>query len=314
MLALQRLVAAITVAALAGCATSKPPPAPELSPASWSVDRESLPEGTLRMVQVATTASPGNLVVQGAPNRRVELPVYVYVFEHPAQGVTLIDTGFGRRTAADSEAYPGKRMTNLLSLTMTEGAALADRLPEAGLATEDVAHVVLTHMHPDHVGGLEDFPEATLHIASSEWTTRLDGSALGSIDPSPFEGHANVTEFTWTETPVGPFAQTVDLFGDGSLIALSTPGHTPGHTSFLVNLPGGSYLITGDAAWVDPHWQAPAMKSPLVRSLLEHDWQANWESQWRIRRFAMDHIHLVVLSGHDAKNAERLPVWPEATR
>jgi len=293
-----------------GCASRKPPPGPELSPTAWSVDRDALPGGSLRMLHVADTGAPGNLVVQGAPSRHQTLPVYVYVFEHPTQGVVLIDLGFGKRTATDPADYPGKRMTNLLGLEMEEGKAAVDRLPEAGIAPEDVAHVLVTHMHPDHVGGLEDFPGATLHIAADEWGSRLDKSALGTPDPTPFEGHTNVTEFTWTEAPLGPFARHVDLFGDGSLIALSTPGHTAGHTSYLVNLVGASYLIVGDTAWTDPHWQAPAMKSPLVRGLLEHDWEANWDSQWRVHRFAWDNIGLVVLSGHDAKNLERMPDWP----
>jgi N-acyl homoserine lactone hydrolase len=253
-------------------------------------------------------------VVQGAPARPVELVVYVYVLEHPTEGLVLIDAGYGRRTAADPSDYPGPRQTKLLGLVMEPGAAAADRLPEAGLAADQVAHVIVTHMHSDHIGGLEDFPGAALHVTEAEWAARNDGGLLGKPDPRPFERHQSLSPIVWTEEPLGPFEAQADLFGDGSVIALRTPGHTAGHTSVLVNLPTRSYLITGDAAWTDPHWQAPALKSPLVRGLLEDDWKANWDSQWRIHAFAGAHDDVVVLSGHDARNLTRLPPWPAAAR
>lgn len=306
-----RALALFAVLPLLACAPAKAPPAPSLDPPAWTVDREALPGGTLRLLEVATTSAAGNLVVQGASAAKQVLPVYVYVFDHPTAGVVLVDAGFGRRTATDPDDYPGRRAANLLGLSMEEGAAAVDRLPDAGIDPAAVKHIVVTHMHLDHIAGLEDFPGAALHVDAREWDARLESGALGAIDTRPFENHADIRHIEWTSSPVGTFTAHADLLGDGSLLALDAPGHTAGHVAVLVNLRSRSYLMTGDAAWTAPHWEGPSLKSGLVRGQLEHDWKANWDTQWRIHRFAADHPELVVLAGHEAGNRGKLPPWPE---
>ncbi len=298
---------------LVGCASRKAPPAPVIVAPVMSVDRASLPGGTLRILPVAMTKAPGHLVVQGADSAVMQLPVFVYVFEHPTQGVVLIDAGFPRRTGVDPADYPGRSMAKTLGLTMEPGGAAVDRLAEAGIDPAAVTHVVLTHMHPDHVGGIEDFPAAKLVVTSEEWAARTDGGALGKPDSSPFDAHAQVQQVALDDGPFGPFAAHLDLFGDGSLLILAAPGHTAGHVSVLLNLTGTTFLFTGDAAWTDAHWTpTPQLKSPLVRGLLEHDWKANWDSQWRIRAFADANPDVVVVAGHEVGNLTRLQAWPAA--
>ena len=298
---------------LLACAPKTVPPTPDIPTFSWSVDRDALPGGSLRVLHVATTRAREKIVVQGGGRDFMELPVFVYVFEHPTEGVVLIDAGFPRRTAVDPHDYPGRTASNLLGLTMEPGAAAADRLPEIGVQPDDVRHVVMTHMHADHIGGIEDFPRSALWVARPEWEAADERGPLGKPDTSPFAGHTAVklVEFQ-TTAAYGPFVGPVDLFGDGSVVLLPAPGHTAGHTAVLVNLKGGSFLFTGDCAWIDRHYTGPELKSPLVRGLLEFDWEVNYESQWRVRAFADAHPEVTVVSGHEPANLERLKSWPEA--
>jgi len=296
---------------LAGCAPKAVPPdsVPELP--AWSVDRAALPAATLRVLPVAVTHGPDNTVVQGGTNERLTLPVYVYVLEHPTEGVVLIDAGFPRRTSVDVADYPGKRMANVLGVEMDAGAAAADRLPEIDRSAADVAHIVLTHMHADHVGGIEDFPTATVHVGPGEWDHAYEGGLLGKPDVTPFDGREGVVHEAFDGTaPYGPFEGHRDLFGDGSVVLMAAPGHTPGHLAVMVNLPGGSYLIAGDCAWVDRHLQGPLAKSALVRGALEHDWRANWANQWRLHAFAKANPDVVVFAGHEPDTGERVALWP----
>ncbi len=297
---------------LIACLPKTVPPTPDLPTFSWSVDRDALPGGTLRVLHVATTRAREKLVVQGGGDEFLDLPVYVYVFEHPTEGVVLIDAGFPRRTAVDPHDYPGRTSTQALRLTMEPGGAAADRLPEIGVSADEVRHVVMTHMHSDHIGGIEDFPRAALWVSRPEWEAADEAGPLGKPDTSPFEKHdvVKLVEFP-TSDLYGPFAGHLDLFGDGSMILLPTPGHTAGHLSVLVNLPSGSFLFTGDCAWTDVHWTGPAVKSGLVRKLIEHDWERNWESQWRVKAFAEAYPEVMVVAGHEVANLTRLKSWPD---
>jgi len=308
---MSRLPILVLLATLAGCASHKAPTPPDVSAPALVVGRDALPGGTLRVLPVARTRSPAHLVVQGGTGGVQTLPVYVYVFEHPTEGVVLIDAGFPKRTGVNPKDYPGGQLANTLGLTMQVGESAVERLPEAGIDPASVTHVILTHMHPDHVGGVEDFPAARLVVTPSEWAGRTHGGALGKPDLSPFEEHADVAEVSLDQGPFGPFQGHRDLFGDGSLILLDTPGHTPGHLSVLLHLRGVSFLFTGDAAWTDAHWTPePRMKSGLVRGLLEHDWKANWDTQWRIRAFADANPDVIVVAGHEEANLTRLTAWP----
>ncbi len=291
------------VLALSAC-TFQLPPRPALEPISWSVDREALPQVTLRALPVARTGGTESRCVEGGGDEILDLPIFVYVLEHPTEGLILIDAGYGRRTAADPNDYPGFLASKLLRIRMEPTAAAADRLPELGYGAEDVQHVIVTHLHSDHVGGLADFPQSTLWVDRAEW------EATGENGDFAEHGVVRSIDFGATK-PYGAFPGHIDLFSDGSIILLPTPGHTIGHISVLVNLRSTSLLFVGDAAWIDRNWQEPAPKGTLVRNVLEHDWEQNMDALWRIRDWAHANPDLVIVAGHEPANLERLKAWPE---
>ena len=99
--------------------------------------------------------------------------------------------------------------------------------------------------------------------------------------------------------PLGPFNRTIDLFGDGSVILCSTPGHAPGHQSVLVRLgSGGEVLLTGDAADLRSMVARPAPTSVMWD---RSDFIASLDA---LRRYSDLHPETVIIPGHDAE------VWP----
>ncbi len=116
---------------------------------------------------------------------------------------------------------------------------LAGELDKIGVKPGDVKYLAVSHTHPDHIGNVEMFPAAMLYVQKAEYEWP---GANG--EPRFKPGH-----------PVTKLEGDRDLFGDGSVTILSTPGHTPGHQSLLVKLPKtGAVILSGDAVHFKSNW------------------------------------------------------------
>ncbi|MEZ4237643.1 MAG: N-acyl homoserine lactonase family protein [Myxococcota bacterium] len=295
---------------LAACAPRVPEPPADLEERQWqwAVDRAELPDGTLRLLNVGHVEMRERQVVAGGSREELAGPISVLLLEHPVQGLVLIDTGYGRRSARDLSDYPGKLPTRVLGIEVDRPAA--DAIGDLGYTTQDVWHVVLTHGHMDHIGGLEDFPLAEVHADAAEWDACQHDRLTRGYQTGPYADREAIP-VQWTDEPYGPFPRHADLFGDGSVVLLPAPGHTVGSLMVLVNLAGGSVLYTGDAAWVDENWQDPAPKGFLARHFAERSWREGMDAMWRVRAWATENPDLMVIAGHDPLNT-RLPTWPRA--
>ena len=116
---------------------------------------------------------------------------------------------------------------------------LASQLDQIGVKPSDITAMAVSHTHPDHIGNVEMFPTAMLYVQKAEYE---------------WPGANNQPRFK-PEHPVTLLEGDRDVFGDGSLTILSTPGHTPGHQSLLVKLPKtGEIILTGDAVHFKSNW------------------------------------------------------------
>lgn len=208
-----------------------------------------------------------------------------YLAHHSSDGYLLWDTGITDRVAAVPDGVRVQPLAQTWHRTQTLVAALAT----VGVKPSDVRYVALSHVHPDHAGNVEEFPDATLVIQKAEWDF-----AMG-LTQKPFrpEHKAQLIE------------GDRDLFGDGSLTLLSTPGHTPGHQSLLVHLAKtGNVLLSGDAVHFQSNWdnrRVPGFNFDRAQSLASMD---------KIAR-VLDEKHAQLWINHDKPSSDARRHAPE---
>jgi N-acyl homoserine lactone hydrolase len=175
-------------------------------------------------------------------SRWITLPIPSFLVEHPQAGPFLVDTGLHASVAADPAENLGRVAKALYSIDMAPDDAAPAQVRARGVDPDAIELVVMTHLHYDHASGATQFPHATFLVERREWEAASRGGLLQGyhrphLDPA----------LRWRAIDVGDEA---DLFGDGSVRLLHTPGHTPGHLSLLLRLAGGEQLLlTADAAY-----------------------------------------------------------------
>ena len=133
-------------------------------------------------------------------------------------------------------SFPGKLVggeQDMGPLVARLSKTVGQQLTELGVKPEDVNIVGISHMHSDHTGQAAEFPNAQLIIGKGDFE-----QTKGKDDPfGPWRGEGAKVNATTAD---------VDVFGDGSVVALHLPGHTPDHLALLVKLASGPVLLTGD--------------------------------------------------------------------
>jgi N-acyl homoserine lactone hydrolase len=164
-----------------------------------------------------------------------------YLIRH-AQGWMLWDTGVAEAVAAMPD---GLAPADPRAVHWKKPRTLAAQLQEIGVRPAEVRYVGVSHSHADHSGNVGMFPNAMLLVQRAEYDWP---QASGPRFPMGI--------------PVTKLEGDRDVFGDGSVMVMATPGHTPGHQSLLVRLPRtGNLVLSGDAVHFRENWEARRVPS-----------------------------------------------------
>jgi N-acyl homoserine lactone hydrolase len=231
------------------------------------------------------------------------VPIPAFLVEHPTAGAVLIDTGMAKAVASEGAKALGFAAGLAYPVEMEPGWALTEQLATRGVDAMDVRTVVMTHLHYDHAGGIAEFPQATFVVDVDEWRAAGSGGFTRGYARKLIDHPYDWREIEFDDPRVTSFAsfgRTVDLFGDGSIRLLSTPGHSPGHMSVLLRLESGrELLLTADAAY-----SRRTIDEDLLPVFVEDDHRYR-RSLREIRRYLEQTPDAAVICGHDPER------WPE---
>lgn len=179
-----------------------------------------------------------------------------YLIKHPTRGWLMWDTGVAEAVAAMPNGLVGGGGTSVWRRPVT----IAAQLQQLGLTSGDISLVAVSHTHGDHVGNVAMFNKATLLIQKAEWDW-----AFAPTKSFPFPADVKAQKLTGDH----------DVFGDGSVRLLSTPGHTPGHQVAVVRLKNtGVLVLSGDAVHFKDNWEkrrVPSMNVSREQTLASLD-------------------------------------------
>jgi glyoxylase-like metal-dependent hydrolase (beta-lactamase superfamily II) len=163
------------------------------------------------------------------------LPIYAWLIEHE-EGPMVVDAGETSRVN-DRGYRPGWHPFNrwAVQFRVQPEDEIGPQLKQRGIEAADVRQVVLTHLHTDHAGGLGHFPKSKIWVNRPEYETASGflGKVLGYL-PHRWPGWWKPDFVPWAAEPWGPFATSYRLTQLGDVLAVPTPGHTPGHLSVVV--------------------------------------------------------------------------------
>jgi glyoxylase-like metal-dependent hydrolase (beta-lactamase superfamily II) len=237
-----------------------------------------------------------------------------------ATTLVLIDTGFGLRDVANPRARLSGFFLSLLSPEFRAEMTAVRQIERLGFDAQDVRHIVLTHLDFDHAGGLDDFPQAVVHMLESERSTALAQRTL--LDRMRYRPQQWSTRANWRgyRSDAGErwhgFDCVRDLWGvPPEILLVPLLGHTLGHAGVAIDLGGNWLLQAGDAYFyhqemnVDRPHCTPGLR--FYQWMMEKDRSARLRNQQRLRDLKVDSAGSVhITSSHDIREYERLAHRP----
>ena len=246
--------------------------------------------------------------IQGLSIHGRALACHCLLVETPASGLVLVDTGLGTTDFADPARRLGAEFAYVYARPKRDPslAALA-QVRALGFAPSDVRHIVLTHMDLDHVGGLSDFPQATVHLHAAElaaaqarrtWKDRKRYRPLMWAHAPTFRAYAD------EGTPWFGFEAVRDLEGlPPEILLVPLFGHTLGHCGVAVHGADGWLLHAGDAYFDPREVHGPrrqcALLVGLFQAIVQTDRRQRLHNQDRLRGLIHAHPEIRVFSAHN---------------
>ncbi|OJJ19349.1 hypothetical protein BKI52_21290 [marine bacterium AO1-C] len=251
--------------------------------------------------------------IQGGRKQKIKFHALWGLIEHPEKGWILYDTGYTPRFYEATSSYPSKIYAQLVKTTIEEHNTVKAQLAAQGISHLDIRHIIITHFHSDHVGGLRDFPNAQFYASRKalDYTLSLSSmfafskGVLKELLPDDLAERTTLIDEICSKVIHPILGEMYDLFEDGSLYLVPLPGHAAGQIGVLLETPKRPYFLIADACWLKKSYEEMVLPNPIVK-LFFHSWSDFKASLHKIHRYHQAHPEACIVPTHCAETTDPL--------
>ncbi len=263
---------------------------------------------TLNLLQAGYCTQYEKLAITGGAFRKIKFPAIFGLIHHSQLGYILFDTGYSERFYRLTNTFPNRVYAKLTPVRIEPDQSAVAQLHRLGIAASEIKQIIISHFHPDHIGGLRDFPQAQFiykHSAYQSLIRKKRMAALASgflpgLLPENFETRSrDIENDSVISLPeqYAPFCRAYDILGDGSLLLVDLPGHAQGQLGLFLSTNRGRFFLISDACWLKQSYQTSTPPKGLAR-LATHHWGDYLSTLKKINRLHQRYPEITIIPSH----------------
>ena len=252
-------------------------------------------------------------VVKGAKHEMIKFHALFGLLHHPEKGWILFDTGYTTRFYECTKSYPNKIYANATRVVIPAGSEIKNQLESIGLKTSDINHVIISHFHADHIGGLKDFNNAIIYCTKKAYQQVKEinnfiafcKGILKDLIPNDIEDRLIFIEDFSSSKSDTIFGVKYDLFQDNSVIIYDLPGHAAGQIGIEVETLKNKYFLIADSCWDERAYKQGKLPNSIVRLFFD-SWKDYKNSLEKISKYYKTYPNTLIVPTHCNKTTDNL--------
>jgi glyoxylase-like metal-dependent hydrolase (beta-lactamase superfamily II) len=251
--------------------------------------------------------------IEGGSDTAIKYYALFGLLYHEKSGWILFDTGYAKRFFEATRKFPFKLYSIATKVTVETYEEVKEQIRHFGLNSSDIKHIIISHFHADHIGGLKDFENASFYCSRKAYNqviniNRYAGITKGilkSLIPDDFQNRVIIIENIGAPLYDDIFDLKYDLFNDKSILIYNLPGHAEGQIAIEIKTKHQKYFLIADACWHESAYKSLTLPNKIVRIFFK-SWKGYKETLRKIYQYHKIYPEVKIIPSHCNKTTELL--------
>lgn len=251
--------------------------------------------------------------IQGGENKPVKFNALYGLILHPEKGWILFDTGYAERFYDVTKNFPNKIYAKITKVFVKTEDEIQWQLNSFGIKVSDIKHVIISHFHADHIGGLKDFNNAQFYCSRPAYKQMknmpsflgVTKGILKDLIPADFDSRLRFIEDIALPNHDEIFGVKYDLWGDTSMYIYDLPGHAAGQIGMQVQTTKNNYFLVSDACWYKKSFEEMCPAHPIT-SIVFDSWKAYMSSLKKLHLLHIQSPQIIIVPTHCNETTSKL--------